>query len=254
MKYKETFSRDKQLSELVEKQKAPELAIRENVFLQLIGSIMSQQLSTKVAAVIHQRFLNLYGGREPEPEQVLNTSHETLRSIGLSNAKSIYVHNVSKFAAEKKLELALLQAMNEEELIEHLTQIKGVGRWTAEMILMFALAKEDVFAIDDLGIQNAMKSLYKLNMKDKKKFRQALVRISNNWSPYRTYACLYLWGYKDNTPVVGEKKQKKKTKSAPRKNTNKKVVAKKTTKNKTSKKRTVKKRRSAQNTSKKKIS
>lgn len=96
--------------------------------------------------------------------------------------------------------------MDNEEVIAYLTQIKGVGRWTVEMLLMFALGREDVFAIDDLGVQNAMISVYKLDRADKKKFREELLRISQKWSPYRTYACLHLWRWKDNPPVTPKKK------------------------------------------------
>jgi DNA-3-methyladenine glycosylase II len=99
--------------------------------------------------------------------------------------------------------------MNNEEVISYLTQIKGVGRWTVEMLLMFALGREDVFAVDDLGIQNAMIRLYNLNFKDKKKLKTELLRISEKWSPYRTYACKHLWEWKDNTPVPVKTRKKK---------------------------------------------
>ena len=92
--------------------------------------------------------------------------------------------------------------MDNEEIIAYLTQIKGVGRWTVEMLLMFALGREDIFAIDDWGVQNAMIHLYKLDREDKKKFREDLLRISKKWSPYRTYACLHLWRWKDNPPEI----------------------------------------------------
>jgi DNA-3-methyladenine glycosylase II len=151
--------------------------------------------------VIHQRFIDLYGGKEPTPEQIVATSPEVLRSIGLSNAKTSYVQNVARFALEQGMDHRKLHKMNDEEVIEYLTQIKGVGRWTVEMLLMFALGREDVFATDDLGIQNAMIGLYKLDRTDKKKFKEDMLRISQKWSPYRTYACMYLWRWKDNVPV-----------------------------------------------------
>ena len=88
--------------------------------------------------------------------------------------------------------------MENEELITYLTQIKGVGRWTAEMQLMFTLGREDVFAVDDLGIQQAMIGVYKLKSTDKKKLKEKMLKISLQWSPYRTYACLHLWHWKDN--------------------------------------------------------
>lgn len=81
-----------------------------------------------------------------------------------------------------------------------LTQIKGVGKWTVEMLLMFSLGREDVFAVDDLGIQQAMTRLYKLEDLDKKQLKEKMLQLSNKWSPYRTYACLHLWSWKDNTP------------------------------------------------------
>ena len=93
--------------------------------------------------------------------------------------------------------------MDKEEIISHLTQIKGVGRWTVEMLLMFTLGREDVFAADDLGIQQAMINVYKLDKSDKKKMREDMMRISARWSPYRTYACLYLWQHKDQVPDAG---------------------------------------------------
>lgn len=169
---------------------------------------MSQQLSTKVATVIYNRFLALYGDKDPTPQQILDTPFETLRGIGLSNAKVSYVKNVAQFEIDMGMDHKKLNKMESEEVIVYLTQIKGVGRWTVEMLLMFALGREDVFAIDDLGIQNAMIKLYKLSREDKKKFREDLLRISKKWSPYRTYACKHLWTWKDNTPpiVKGEKK------------------------------------------------
>jgi DNA-3-methyladenine glycosylase II (EC 3.2.2.21) len=115
------------------------------------------------------------------------------------------VKNVAQFELDFGLQAKKLHKMDSEEVIAYLTQIKGVGRWTTEMLLMFALGREDVFAVDDLGIQNAMIRLYKLDNSDKKKLREELLRISKKWSPYRTYACLHLWQWKDNTPVKKEK-------------------------------------------------
>lgn len=163
----------------------------------LCASIMSQQLSTKVAQVIHKRFLQLYGGKEPSAIQIINTEFEKLRAIGLSNSKTNYVKNVAQFTVEKGLDYKILNKKTNQEVIEYLTQIKGVGRWTAEMLLMFTMAREDVFAADDYGIQVAMKKIYGLKDKNKKKFREKIISISQQWSPYRTYACLHLWRHKD---------------------------------------------------------
>ena len=135
---------------------------------------------------------------EPTPEMVLSFKPEEFRKIGMSNAKASYVHNVARFAMEKGMENKKLGKMNNEEIITYLTEIKGVGRWTVEMLLMFTLGREDVFAPDDMGIQAAMKNLYDIRITDNKKLRNKLLKISESWSPYRTYACMHLWHYKDS--------------------------------------------------------
>lgn len=207
MDYSIHLSKDRKLKKLIDGGDPYQLKKRKNICNYLCASIMSQQLSTKVAAVIHGRFLELYGGKEPAAQQIIDTPHEKLRAIGLSNAKANYVRNVAQFELDHGMDAKKLTKMENEEVIEYLVQIKGVGRWTVEMLLMFALGREDVFAIDDWGVQNAMINLYKLDRTDKKKFREELLRISAKWSPYRTYACIHLWRWKDNAPVV--KKAKK---------------------------------------------
>ena len=196
-KYIEHLSKDKKLAPLLQKQAIKSIARKKNVCLHLVASIMSQQLSVKVAKVIHNRFLELYKGAEPTPQQIVDTPFEKLRSIGLSNAKVAYIQNIARYALEHGMEDKKLYKMSSEELMDFLLPIKGVGRWTVEMQLMFALGHEDVFAIDDLGIQQAMIKLYKLDATDKKTMKEKMLKISAKWSPYRTYACLYLWGYKD---------------------------------------------------------
>lgn len=167
------------------------------IYLELVFSIISQQLSTKVAQVIQGRFLDLFDTRKPGLDEILSVPFEQLRAVGLSNAKTVYVREVCQFFIQHKLEDKALQRLADEELIALLTQIKGVGRWTSEMILMFSMAREDVFAADDLGIQQAMARLYQLDATDKKQFREQMLKISAKWSPYRTYACRYLWAWKD---------------------------------------------------------
>ena len=201
MEYLKHLSKDKKLRKIIAKQKPHKLQKRKNICTWLWASIISQQLSTKVADVIYKRFLDLYEGNEPTPQQILDTPFEKLRGIGMSNAKVSYVQNVARFELESGLEPKRLHKMSNDEVVEYLTQIKGVGRWTSEMLLMFALGREDVFAIDDLGIQNAMIRLYDLNKKNKKKLREEMLIISEQWSPYRTYACVHLWRWKDNVPV-----------------------------------------------------
>lgn len=196
MLYKTHLEKDKKLARILGEE-IHELLFHKNIPLRLVASIISQQLSTKVAKVIYERFLTLYK-KEPKPEQIINTLHETLRSVGLSNAKANYVQNVAAFCIENKITDKKLLSLSNEEVISLLTQIKGVGTWTVEMLLMFSLGKEDVFAVDDLGIQQAMIKLYKLENLDKKALKEKMLTISAKWSPYRTYACLHLWSWKDN--------------------------------------------------------
>lgn len=191
------LSKDKKLQKILPVGTSFTLVKKKNIHLHLCNSIMSQQLSTKVADVFQKRFLDLYGGKTPAAEQVVATPFETLRAIGLSNAKANYVINVCNFFMDEKITDARLYKMSNEEVIQYLTQIKGVGQWTVEMILMFSLGREDVFAVDDLGIQQAMCKLYKIDANDKKAMKEKMLSISKKWSPYRTYACRYLWGWKD---------------------------------------------------------
>jgi DNA-3-methyladenine glycosylase II len=191
------LSKDKRLKKLIEAQQPHTLTVRKNVYLHVCASILSQQLSTKVAKVLHKRFLDLYGGKEPSPSQILETPVAVFRSIGFSNAKASYVHNVCRFFIDNKITDARLYKMSNEEILGLLTQIKGVGKWTAEMILMFTLGREDIFALDDLGLRQSVIRLYNIKETDKKLLREKIEKISQKWSPYRTYACKYLWGWKD---------------------------------------------------------
>lgn len=196
MSYVLHLQKDKKLAAIVG-ETVFTLKRRKNIPVRLMASIMSQQLSTKVAAVIYQRFLDLYGGKEPKAEAVLATSDTRLRSIGLSNAKVQYVKNVAAFCLEHSITDGKLNKLDDAAVIELLTQIKGVGRWTVEMLLMFSLGREDVFAVDDLGIQQAMIKCYKLQTLDGKQLKLQMQKIALKWSPYRTYACLHLWAWKD---------------------------------------------------------
>ena len=192
------LNKDKKLRKIIALQEPYELKPRKRVYLHLCASIVSQQLSTKVADVIWARFLSLFPTKTPTAEQILSVPFESLRSVGLSNAKAQYVQHVCRFFIDEKITDQRLYKMTNAEVIEYLTTIKGVGRWTVEMILMFSLGRPDVFAVDDLGIQLSMAKLYQLEMTDKKAFKQQLLQIASKWAPYQTYACRYLWKWKDN--------------------------------------------------------
>lgn len=197
MSYINHLSKDKKFRKVLNLQGPHVLVRRKKIYLYLCASIMSQQLSTKVADVIYKRFLALYGKKEPTAQQILDTPFETLRGIGLSNAKTNYVHNVCRFFIEEGLDDKQLYKMSSEEVQQKLIRIKGVGKWTTEMILMFALQHEDVFPVDDLGIQQAMTKLYKLDTSSKKLLYEQMHKVAEKWRPYRTYACVHLWKWKD---------------------------------------------------------
>lgn len=204
-------AKDKRLARTLENQPVMQLTKEENIWLSLVSSIMSQQLSTRVADAIYQRFL-LHYQNNPTPEKILETPHDTLRSIGLSNAKATYLHNVSRFTIEQGLSFSLLKPMSDEEIISYLTQIKGVGKWTVEMLLIFTLGREDIFALDDLSLQQAVRNIYNIKEENKTAFRLRLQKISAKWSPYRTYASLHLWRHQ-NVKLARQDTTAKKEKS-----------------------------------------
>lgn len=158
----------------------------------LMSSIVSQQLSTKVADIIWKRFTELFKDEYPDPKAVLETSGDALRNIGLSRQKSKYLKNVAQFALENDMRFEILNAMSDEEIIHSLTSISGVGKWTVQMVLMFPMDRPDVFPVDDLGIQTKMKHWYGLTT-EKKELKQDMQEIAEVWKPYRTLACKYLW-------------------------------------------------------------
>lgn len=189
------LSKDKKLKKILKDQPPFILKKQKKIYLRLCKSILSQQLSTRVANVLYERFLNLFDGREPSAQEVLDMPVASFRAIGFSLAKASYVHNVCRFFIENKLTDAQLHRMDNDEVIDLLTQIKGVGRWTVEMILMFSLGREDIFAIDDLGLKQRVVRLYMLEETDAKLLRKQILLISDKWSPYRTYACRHLWNW-----------------------------------------------------------
>jgi DNA-3-methyladenine glycosylase II len=191
------LSKDKKLKKLIEAQQPYALSVVKIVYLQVCTAILSQQLSTKVARVLHKRFLDLYGGKDPSAKQILETPATVFRSIGFSNAKASYVHNVCRFFIDNNITDASLYKMSDDDVLALLIQIKGVGKWSVEMILMFTLGREDIFAMDDLGLKQSVIKLYNIKETDEKLLREKIEKISLRWSPYRTYACKYLWGWKD---------------------------------------------------------
>ncbi len=168
----------------------PELDI--DIYVSLLNSIVSQQLSIKVVRIIWRRFTDMFPGGYPDANQLLLTDHGLLRRVGLSNSKANYLKNVAEFKLKNDMSFEYLQSMSDEEVIRYLTQIKGVGKWTVQMILMFPMDRPNVFPIDDLGIRNVMRDLYGLQM-EQKELRRKLLEIADNWHPYKSLASKYIW-------------------------------------------------------------
>jgi DNA-3-methyladenine glycosylase II len=164
----------------------------------LLRSIVGQQLSTKAAATIYGRMLELFGGHAPTPKQLLKADPDKIRAAGLSRPKIAYLRDLAVHVEEGTLELERLPDLSDEEVSAQLTAIKGLGQWTADMFLMFHLGRPDVLPVGDQGIRRAAMVEYRLRkLPDAKR----LEKLAKPWRPYRTLACLYLWSSLDNTPA-----------------------------------------------------
>lgn len=190
------LKQDKLLAEVIKNTPVEFHAPTRNIYYDLLESIVSQQLSVKAATTIFTRFCTLFPDSYPLPDLVLNTPVQQLRDVGVSAQKAGYLKNIAVFAQENDLEQVNWESLSDLEIIHFLTQIKGIGRWTSEMILMFSLGRPDVFPADDLGIQQAIVRLYGL-VETKQALRQRMFEIAEPWRPYRTIACRYLWRWKD---------------------------------------------------------
>lgn len=166
-------------------------------FAAVARSIIYQQLSGKAAGTIHARFEALFDGRSPEAREVLKVKHATLRGIGLSERKAEYVRGLADDVHRGRIPLERVDAMPDAEVIETLTQVRGVGEWTAQMFLMFRLGRPDVLPTLDLGIQTAIKRLYGLRTHPKP---ERVAKLGAKWAPYRTVASWYLWRVVDDPP------------------------------------------------------
>jgi len=185
-------------------------------FQALARTIIFQQLAGAAASAIYGRFVALFPDVEfPSPEQVLAKSDAELRAVGLSGKKALYIKDLAAHIRDGKLNFHLFHRMTDEEIIDHLVMVKGIGRWTAEMFLMFNLGRPDVMPADDLGVQNAIKRHYRMRQRPN---RKRLLKHAERWRPYRTAAAWYLWrsldivlpdgGAKQTTKKVAKRKQR----------------------------------------------
>ncbi|KKQ75544.1 MAG: putative DNA-3-methyladenine glycosylase [Candidatus Woesebacteria bacterium GW2011_GWB1_38_5b] len=162
----------------------------EDPFIDLVETIINQQLSDKAAATIFGRFKKLFPEEKITAEKLLKIPDEKIREAGISYSKIKYIKGIAQQIKNKKLNLKNLENLSDEDVINELVKLKGIGAWTAEMYLMFTLARPDVFSAGDLGLQNAIVKLYKIKQKPT---RERLLEISIKWSPYRTTASRILW-------------------------------------------------------------
>ena len=190
--------RDKVICALIERHGDCGLADaqRADPFHALIHAIIAQQLSTKAVATIEARFTALFAGR-PTPAGVARASDGRLRSVGVSPQKLMYMRDLCTRVLDGSLGLDALEALPDDEVIVALTSVKGIGRWTAEMFLMFRLHRPDVLPVGDLGIVKAVQKAYKLRALPSP---ERLTKIGENWRPYRSVACWYLWRSLATTP------------------------------------------------------
>lgn len=174
-----------------------ELLLNKNYYLKLVSSIIGQQLSVKAAGTIFSRVENLC--KEITPQNILAIDDEDLRGVGVSWSKIKYIKHLSEEVVSSRIDLDNLDNLSNEEVISELTKIKGIGRWTAEMFLIFSLGRMDIFSTADAGLRRSIKLNYGL---EDLPSNDEMVNISNAWKPYRTVASLYLWASLDNKPNI----------------------------------------------------
>lgn len=186
--------KDPVLNTLIKKYPKPHFEDRSEFLMrELIESIISQQLSIKASDTIFARFVGLFpNGEFPAAEEILAMEDEKIRSAGISFSKISYIKSVANAFVSDLIDLEKIRNQNDEEVIDELTQIKGIGRWTAEMILIFTLKRPDVFSIGDLGLRNAITKLYGITD------RKEMIALSETWKPHRSTACWYLWRSLEN--------------------------------------------------------
>jgi DNA-3-methyladenine glycosylase II len=183
--------RDSHLAPLIAQHGAPNFGPERNAFRALAESIIYQQLSGKAASAIFDHFLDLFPRRRfPTPGRLLTVPMARLRSAGLSTQKANYLLDLAAKFCDGTIQPRKFSKMNDEEIAEHLIQVKGIGQWTADMFLMFGLNRPDVLPVGDLGIRNGFRKLYRLR---KEPTPDKMIALAEPWRPYRTVAAWYLW-------------------------------------------------------------
>jgi len=191
---------DSHLAEVIARAGLTTMTPHTDYYHALSSSIIGQQLSVKAAATIKQRFKDLYGGHFPEPQEILETPLDRLRTAGLSNAKAKYIQDLAQHIVDGRINFDGINKLTNEAIIQKLTDVKGVGEWTAHMFLMFCMGRPDVLATGDLGIRSAVRNLYGLDHLPSPT-EVTDIAAKNGWHPYESIACWYLWYSLDNKPM-----------------------------------------------------
>jgi DNA-3-methyladenine glycosylase II len=195
---------DEVMARLIEEYGGPEGVLERrgrrpgDAYGALLRSIVGQQLSTKAARTIYERLTGLFDDRAPTPRELLAVDPEELRAAGLSRAKVAYLRDLAERVEDGDLELERLAELPDDEVVEQLTAVKGLGPWTVDMFLIFHLGRPDILPVGDLGIRRAAQIAYGL---DELPDAAELERIAEPWRPWRSLACLYLWRSLDNAPA-----------------------------------------------------
>tara|TARA_A100001015_G_scaffold209909_1_gene235135 strand:+ start:1962 stop:2588 length:627 start_codon:yes stop_codon:yes gene_type:complete len=193
---KELKKNDKKLGKIIDSYSEDFLFSKSDPFLTLARSIVGQQISVKAAQSIWDKLVIKV--EKINPIRIRGTHSNTLKSVGLSRQKVLYLKNLSEAFINNQLKISSWNKMNDEEIIIELVKIKGIGRWTAEMFLIFNMCRADIFPLDDIGMIKAICKIYNLNYPISKKI---LIKIGDKWRPYRTVATWYLWRSLDPIPV-----------------------------------------------------
>lgn len=174
--------------------------IRNDPFQSLVESIIYQQLAGKAANAIYNRFINYYNNKQITPTLILNSHNDNLKKVGLSNRKIDYLKDLALHVYDGRINLEELPKMNDEEIINKLVNVKGIGRWTSEMFLIFSLGRQDILPVTDLGVRKAIQKVYSLSELPKPNI---MMEIAKPWRPYRSIATWYLWKSLSNFNGIG---------------------------------------------------
>lgn len=190
---------DKKLAAIIKVSQPCDIKPHKDHYGELVGSIVGQQLSAIAAGAIWRRVLELFGGQMPTPEELIKVDGQKLRDIGLSWPKVRYVKDLAEHVLDGRLDLDHIATMPNDQLIEQLTAVKGIGEWSAHMFMLFGLGRLDILPVGDLGVRKAMQNLYGL---DELPAPEQIITISaqNDWHPYESVASWYLWQSLDNNP------------------------------------------------------